>query len=151
MAWKASSLLFVTCGLALRCNADGVIVPEEDLIVATPEVLRFRRASSTDVLGVEIHSELDAPTHPDVDYRLSMARKSFFGMSKYFRCSAVSIRDKFSRYQEKVQGIAMYGIEGMTVDNHSLQSMHSFEGLCLCKMFTCPRGPEGDVSIWSWR
>eukprot|EP00959_Pyramimonas_sp_CCMP1952_P287066 6003221-Pyramimonas_sp.AAC.1 len=45
----------------------------------------------------------------------------------------------------------MYGIEGMTVDTHSLQRMHSFEGPCLCKMFTCPRGPEEDVSTWSRR
>ncbi|CAK0818601.1 unnamed protein product [Prorocentrum cordatum] len=103
------------------------------------------------VLGVEIHFEFNTPTHPDVDYRLSMARKSFFGMSNYFRCSAVSIRDKFWRYQEKVQGIAMYGIEGMTLDNHSFQRMHSVEGFCLCKMFTCPRGPEENVSTWSRR
>eukprot|EP00959_Pyramimonas_sp_CCMP1952_P380751 7977370-Pyramimonas_sp.AAC.1 len=73
------------------------------------------------VLGVEIHSEFDTLTHPDVDHRLSMARKSFYGMSNYFRCSAVSIRDELWRYQEKVQGIAMCGIEGMTLDNHSIQ------------------------------
>eukprot|EP00959_Pyramimonas_sp_CCMP1952_P107875 2255783-Pyramimonas_sp.AAC.1 len=73
MAWKASPLLFMPCGLAPRCNADGVTVPEEDLTVVTPRVLRFRRAYSMNVLGVEIHSEFNTPTHPDVDYRLSMA------------------------------------------------------------------------------
>ncbi|CAK0874152.1 unnamed protein product [Prorocentrum cordatum] len=151
MTWKASSLLFMTCGLAPRFNADGVILPEEDLIVTTSEVLRFRRVSSMNVLGVEIHSEFNTPTHPDVDHRLSMARKSFYGMSNYSRRFAVSIRDKFWRYEEKVQGIAMCGIEGITLDNHSIQRMRSFEGLCLCKMFTCPRGPEEDVATWSRR
>eukprot|EP00959_Pyramimonas_sp_CCMP1952_P380856 7979689-Pyramimonas_sp.AAC.1 len=101
MAWKASSLLFMTCGLAPRCNADGVFLPEEDLVVTTSEVLRFRRVYSMNVLGIETHSEVNTPTHPDVDHRLSMARKNFFGMSNYFRCSAVSIRDKVWRYQEK--------------------------------------------------
>eukprot|EP00959_Pyramimonas_sp_CCMP1952_P348490 7300261-Pyramimonas_sp.AAC.1 len=93
----------MTCGLTPRCNADGIISPEEDLIVTTSEVLRFRRVSFMNVLGVEIHLEFNTPTHPDVDHSLSMARKSFYGMSNYFRCSAVSIRDKFWRYQEKVQ------------------------------------------------
>jgi len=29
--------------------------------------------------------------------------------------------------------------------------MHAFEGLCLCKMFRCPRGAEEDVATWSRR
>eukprot|EP00959_Pyramimonas_sp_CCMP1952_P201148 4206705-Pyramimonas_sp.AAC.1 len=45
----------------------------------------------------------------------------------------------------------MYGLEGVTLDNHSLQRMRSFEGFCLCKMFTCPRGPEEEDSTWSRR
>eukprot|EP00959_Pyramimonas_sp_CCMP1952_P345265 7230613-Pyramimonas_sp.AAC.1 len=60
MAWKMSSLMFMFCGVAPRCDADGVIMSVEDLLVDMPdmpEVSRFRRVSSMNVLCVEIHSE----------------------------------------------------------------------------------------------
>eukprot|EP00959_Pyramimonas_sp_CCMP1952_P173737 3630157-Pyramimonas_sp.AAC.1 len=80
-----------------------------------------------------------------------MARKSLFGISSYFRNDAVTMRDSFWRYQEKAQGIPTHGVEGMTLDNHSLQRMHSFACFCACKMFRCPKKPEEDINSWSPR
>eukprot|EP00959_Pyramimonas_sp_CCMP1952_P004802 100795-Pyramimonas_sp.AAC.1 len=103
------------------------------------------------VLGHDIYSTYLLPAHPDVEYRNKEARACFIGQADFFRNRVVAIRDKFCRYQDRVQSVALYSLETCTADTSSLHMLNAFEGWCLYRMFRRPRREEETMADWNRR
>ena len=152
MRWKPSSLLYMVFGAEAARNAEGVILSSADLLVPFQnDVMRFRRVTEMTVLGIQLFSDYKYSSHLDVDSRIEAARRTFYSQAGYFRNNSTPLKDKFLRYQQKVQSIALFGADGCTADSDSLHALHAFEGKCLCFMLRCRREPDESYATWNER
>lgn len=139
-------------GTELLRNADDVIPSTADMLVPTGQgPLRFRRVAYMEILGVQISCDHKCPTHADVEFRIDAARKAFYSQASFFRNQSTLSINKFYRYQQRVQSLALYGAQGCTADSHSLHLLSAFEGKCLCFMHRCPRLPDESCADWNVR
>jgi len=149
MTWKPSSLLYMVCGVPLSLDSEGQVPHSLDLVIqdfSEPIVPHtFRRVLSLDVLGCEVSAEHNTCSHQDVAFRVEKARRAFYSQASYFKCQSIPLKNKFYRYQERVQSLALSCCEGTTIDNYSVGFLDCFEGQCLrCMMRFAKKENESD-------
>ncbi len=164
MRWKPTSLKYMVCGAPAILDEDGNIPRSMDLkipifsdacdgrnVVQQIDELCYRRVVSMDVLGTQLHSEYNCSVHRDVSFRLDCARRAFYSQAGYFRSHCIPLKDKLRRYQDRVQSLALYGMETTTADSYTLSFLHSFEGKCLKMMISSRKGPTETEQAYQQR
>eukprot|EP00959_Pyramimonas_sp_CCMP1952_P415037 8696127-Pyramimonas_sp.AAC.1 len=87
MRWKASSLLYMTCGEIATTDGDGHIPASEDLIIPACsgfQSFSMRRVCRKKASSQDIYSSYRLPAHPDAEYGVKEARACFIGQADLF-------------------------------------------------------------------
>lgn len=96
MRWKASSLLYMVFGAEIARDGDGGIPHSADLLLSlgtdASDLYRFRRVPEMEVLGAQISCDYQVNGHVDIEFRIGLARRAFWGQAAFFRSTAMPSR-----------------------------------------------------------
>ena len=70
-------------------------------------------------------------SHADVDWVVSKAKSAFWSDGRYYRSQSIHLLKRLGRYNARVRSRLLFGVEGMTADQATIEKLHKTEGALL--------------------